>query len=248
MASGGQWLGIGWAPWRTGEGGTSPPSNASLPPPLLPLPTDTDNVFAQTTARRCLCLLCFEPRSLQCRWWAASFSRVSWRVPWAAPENGGCWPCRPLGLLATPWSRATAREPMLRRQCVSTRASLGRWLVATNSRRATLSKGRLWSVYPIPRPCAQMFVGRPPRHEHAHFFWPVSPGPACPAGRSEGAASNRARWTAQRRRLRDFGGRWCVILRVGRPLQSGPCNRERGNRSQGAHSLTHGPSGSHCPS
>ena len=30
MASGGQWLGIGWAPWR---GGTSPPSNASLPVP-----------------------------------------------------------------------------------------------------------------------------------------------------------------------------------------------------------------------
>ena len=29
LASGGQWLGIGWAPWMGGRG-TSPPSNASL--------------------------------------------------------------------------------------------------------------------------------------------------------------------------------------------------------------------------
>ena len=36
LASGGQWLGIGWAPWG---GGGSPPSNASLSLPLIPPPT-----------------------------------------------------------------------------------------------------------------------------------------------------------------------------------------------------------------
>ena len=34
LASGGQWLGIGWAPWR-GGGDTFPTSNAFVPPPRL---------------------------------------------------------------------------------------------------------------------------------------------------------------------------------------------------------------------